>query len=108
MAYTFAPAPTLHQNHSFLTWENAFSNEELESIIKICDKLNVEKATLGDTPADAEFSEIRVSKVGWLSQNQETTWIYDRLAYVARNLNAKFYGFDLFGDRKSTRLNSSH
>lgn len=97
MAYTFAPASTLHQNHSFLTWENAFSDEEIDIILNICNKLNIEKATLGGTPNDEDFSEIRVSKVGWLNQNPETMWIYDRLAYVARNLNAKFYGFDLFG-----------
>lgn len=83
-------------NYPFVTWENAFTEEELDKIIEYCDSnLDINNATIND--GKETHSEIRESKTGWLSNNPETQWIYDRLAFVGRNLNSQFYNFDLFG-----------
>lgn len=95
--YTFTPRASLTQNHAFLTWDNAFSNEELDQIINVCDRLPIQKAVISNATEADEFSDIRASKIGWLPCTQESEWIYERLSNVARNLNAQFYGFDLYG-----------
>lgn len=96
--YIFAPAPTFGiSEHPFVTWNDAFSPEELDKLIEHCDKLEPSKGTLGGVSADEDIKAIRESKVSWVGLNQDTQWIYDRLAFVARSLNGQFYKFDLYG-----------
>jgi PKHD-type hydroxylase len=93
--YTFAPAITQEHNHPFVTWEDAFTDEELEKLKSYAKTLPIQEALIEEnvTP-DAK---VRKTKVAWISNTDESSWIYDRLAFVARKLNAKFYNFDLYG-----------
>lgn len=93
--FQFIPDNAVNHNHDFVTWEDAFTNEELDLIIKCGDSLALETATVGG--GEGDISDLRRSKVGWIENNQETGWIYDRLAYVARKINGKFFNFDLYG-----------
>lgn len=96
--YIFAPTPTFGvSEHPFVTWNDGFSEEELSKIIEICDKLEFSNGTIGGAKDGQDITAIRQSQVGWLSLNSETQWIYDRLAFIARNLNGQFYKFDLYG-----------
>lgn len=95
-AYQFAPTLSKEQNHSFVSWNDAFTAEELEKIKEYGLALRAKDATIGDNEEKAEES-IRRSKVSWVGYNDESAWIYDRLAFVGRKLNAKFYDFDLYG-----------
>jgi PKHD-type hydroxylase len=93
--YRFAPSPNFGlSEHPFTTWQNAFSDEELARIVKYGDSLSKEQAIVNKADVTRE---IRESKVAWLGQNQETEWIYDKLACVIRNLNGQFYNFDMYG-----------
>lgn len=93
--YTFAPSSTLHQHHPFITWDNAFNEEEIDNIVKYCETLPAQEASI--EKENFSDSEIRTSKLSWVSNNGEISWLYDRLAYIARKLNSEFYGFDVFG-----------
>lgn len=108
--YLFAPAPTFGiSEHPFVTWENAFSEEDLVKIIAYGDQQTLSKATVGGAKEEDDIAEIRKSKVAWIGLNPETQWIYDRLAYIARQLNGQFYKFDLYGfseDIQYTTYNS--
>ena len=96
--YIFAPTPTFGiSEHPFVTWDNGFSEEEVDKIIEYCDALPVHKGTIGGSDKDEDISSIRDSKVSWVGLNSDTQWIYDRLAYIARQLNGQFYKFDLYG-----------
>lgn len=95
--YQFAPASTVNQVHPFITWGNAFSDEELESIKYYCSTLPKQSGSVGKDNGFSEDTVIRSSTVSWLAQNQDTGWIYDRLAYVVRSINASFFKFDLYG-----------
>lgn len=96
--YNFPPTASVNSLYPFLTWENGFSEEELDIIVDYCDNnLQISKAAISGVSTDVDYSKIRRSNTGWLTYNQNTQWIYDRLSYIARNLNAKFYNFDLFG-----------
>jgi PKHD-type hydroxylase len=92
--YNFSPCGGLSQSHDFVTWENAFTDEELKAILEYCDKLELKDAVVDDGQI---VDDIRKSKVGWIAYNDEIPFLYDRMAWVARQLNAKFYGFDLSG-----------
>ena len=94
--YQFAPAPTFGRSeHDFVTWNDAFTAEELDRIIEIGESLGPKEATLG-SGGDTNNC-IRVSDTSWVPCNGDTQWLYDRLAFVARQLNGQFYGFDLYG-----------
>lgn len=94
--YQFAPANTFPHSYPFITWDDAFTEEELNSIKNIGLSLPMTDAFVNDDDS-VDCDEIRKSKVSWISNNQETYWIYDKLAFVARSINSKFFNFDLFG-----------
>lgn len=92
--YTFAPAVSKPHNHPFISWENAFTDEELDQIVEYAKTLPTQD---GQISQNKNITGIRSSQIAWISNNQEAGWIYDRLAFVARQINSKFYDFDLYG-----------
>ena len=96
--YRFAPSPTFGiTEHSFTTYREAFTPDELDKIIEIGDQLPSSDATVGTDEGGESISKIRKSTVAWIPQNSETVWIYDRLAWIIRQLNGQFYKFDMWG-----------
>lgn len=96
--YIFAPSPTFGiSEHHFVTYPDAFNDEELGKMIDYLDLLKQQRATVGGTEENADIDGIRKSNVAWLTCNNESQWIYDRMAWVARLLNGQFYKFDLYG-----------
>ena len=107
--YNFLDMPPQNgENQSFVTWEGGFTEEELDRIEAYCDKLDTTTATLAH---NGKTAGVRESKVGWITLDAETEWFYDRMAYIARQLNAQFYRFDLTGfveDMQFTVYESDH
>jgi PKHD-type hydroxylase len=96
--YRFAPSPTFGiTEHPFTTWSDAFTPEELDKIIEIGNQLPLSRASIGADLANTTDPAIRESTVSWVPQTDETIWIYDKLAWVIRQLNGQFYKFDMFG-----------
>ena len=90
--YQFAPAKGLGCE-PFVTYTNGFSSEELDTIESYCDTLPLSPAFVSN---DINL-EYRKSKVSWVSNNNQIAWFYDRMAYICRNLNNQYYGFDMWG-----------
>jgi len=98
MIYSFAPSPSFGvSEHPFVTWENAFSEEELNRLVAYGDAQIQQKATIGGADEEADIQKVRDSTVAWLQYGPETEWIFDRMAWIARQLNGQFYKFDLHG-----------
>ena len=97
--YNFGCAPnTPDRVAECATWVGGFSPEEVDRIVDLCETtLTVDKAKIGGLSKDEEYERIRKSKTGWLEYGPETAWVYDRMAYIAKHLNAKFWQFDLNG-----------
>jgi len=97
--YPFLPPPTFGiSEYPFVTWRNAFTPDELDKIIEYGNSLEKIKASVGGDPSsEADISEIRESTTSWIQYNENTSWIYDRLAFIARQLNGQFYRFNLHG-----------
>lgn len=94
--YQLLPSPAIALPPiPFATWDGGFTEEELNKIIEIGDSLTTRSATVGDETA--VIKEVRDSKIGWVDLNTETKFIYDRLGWIARQLNGQFFDFDIWG-----------
>jgi len=82
---------------SFVTWRDAFSPEDIDRLIALCESLDKNEAQVGSGNAGTVNAEIRRSKISWLENSQDAAWVYDRLAFIARSINSDFYRFDLYG-----------
>lgn len=97
------------QTLPYVTWDNGFTDEEIDTIIATGENYQLTDGTVGTETNQKKVEEIRRSKVSWLPCNTETQWLYDRLAFVARQLNGQFYQFDIegfFEDLQYTTYNS--
>lgn len=89
-----------HENHyaPFVTLQNEFSNEELFNLCNYVEtNLTPSEATVGGEDNFKVVESIRRSKCYWVSNNENTSWLYDRLGWIVRKINSNFYNFDLFG-----------
>lgn len=93
--YQFAPSPDKSTNECLHAWWNdGFTPREIKDIISIGDDYAQDDGTI-DTGRTDEV--IRKSKVAWINNNTRTNWLYDRMAFIARQLNGQFFDFDLYG-----------
>jgi PKHD-type hydroxylase len=85
-------------DNSIDTWyKDAFTNEELDSIVEMGNKCNVQKASVG-TKVDytlAVDKNQRITDVAWLYVSNESAWIYRKLTEVILYMNKTFYNYDL-------------
>ena len=72
-------------------WENAFTKEECNTIIKIAKEKGLSK---GLTP---NKEDIRLSNITWLYSNDNLEWVFKKITDIVLNLNEKFFKFDIFG-----------
>ena len=85
--------------HPWAYWDDAFTHEELDNIIKYCEDKGLDRSKILGTPEDKieEIEQIRRCDIKFHSRNNETAWIFDRLNRAVSNINNMFYGFDLNG-----------
>lgn len=83
-----------HLNYYYFT--NVFTPEELVKIIEIGEKTpKINATTVGDE-GDI-VSDYRLSEISWLDENDETSWLYLRLAEYAKIANEEMWNFDIWG-----------
>jgi len=72
-------------------WENAFTKEECEKIIKIAYKKGMTKGLTIGNP------KIRSSEICWLYSVDDLDWAFQKITDIVLNLNKQFFNFDIFG-----------
>lgn len=77
--------------------EIAFSKEECEKIINIASDKYSTKARVGNGEASRAALEIRDVDQYHIGLNDDTRWIYDKLAYAVTKVNHGFYDFNISG-----------
>ena len=88
----FMPSPDLAYNStSFAWWENGFTDEELDAICIMGERASPQSALVG---AGVNDEKVRGSTISWLDNEG---WLADKLQHIARQLNGKFFGLDLWG-----------
>jgi len=87
--------PDIHSAlEPLVCWSGAFTNEEIESIIKIGDDLEFKAAKVG-TQEGVQDEAIRKSKVSWLEPSEETHWVFVKIAEVVARINKDKFQFEL-------------
>lgn len=77
-------------------WERFFSEDELKVIDNLLDWDQTKKALIHDGELRLKESQ-RISDVAWLSKNEQTEFIYQRIGEVISEVNRQFFQFDLTG-----------
>jgi len=77
-------------------WEGAFTERELD-LLQTKAKNAEQNAQVGGGDKGAVNPNVRRSQVSWLNNTPETAWVFQKLAHVVSELNAKYYQFDLTG-----------
>lgn len=101
MQYVLTPQSSNHTSYSY--WDNAFTEEQLSYLQKIC-KENTHKAQVGIGADGGVDPGIRRSDVSWLSNTPEHSWVFETLGWVVSKLNAQFYRYDLTGFGEQIQL----
>lgn len=83
-----------HLNYYYFT--EAFTPEEIVKIIEIGDKYPKQPGTTVGTDGD-HVSDYRLSEISWLDENNETGWLYQKLAEYAKTANEAMWNFDIWG-----------
>jgi len=89
--------------------DNVFSKEECEKIIKIGKKQGLQEAKVG-VSEDIHIGKInkktRDSKITWIIPSDKTNWIFEKITHVSKELNNKFFNFDIFGSIEGLQFTS--
>jgi len=80
-------------------WDGAFTNQELDWLQDQA-RNSVQQAVVGS----GVNTNIRRSQVTWLSNMQDTKWVFDKFADVAAKINAQYYRFDIVGFGEQLQL----
>ena len=83
-----------HLNYYYFT--SAFTPEELYKIKQIGDNLPKQVASVGGGDKN-EVSDYRKSEISWIVDNNETTWLYSKIAHYAKLANKEMWDFDIWG-----------
>ena len=106
--YSLLPHPTFDEN-DFATWEDGFTNEECDEIIRLGESLDAKDSTVGSNPKEQKNNNnIRRSLNSWIVLNKDTEWVYKRLGNISRCLNGMNWRYDISGfseDLQYTRYN---
>ena len=73
--------------------KDIFNPSELDAIVRIGHSSEIERATTfgGSDP------KVRDSYVNFLYPGEVTSWVFERVAGAINGINAKYFGFDLYG-----------
>lgn len=77
-------------------WEGAFSEQELNWLQGQAKRAE-QNAQVGGGNGPGVNPDVRRSQVSWLNNSADTKWVFDKLADVIAQINAKHFRFDLTG-----------
>jgi PKHD-type hydroxylase len=86
--------------YPYVYWDDGFTNEELNKIINYCEHKGLQRAvTIGaDSIKDKQrIEQVRRCDVKFHSKNEENSWFFERLNFIIKSLNDRYYNFDLNG-----------
>lgn len=76
-------------------WQNLFTEEECDNIIAIGELGEFMKGRVGSHGAGENNDDVRDSDITWIEPNDDTTWIFDRLAELVAKVNYDKFQLDL-------------
>ena len=96
-------APIAPSFSTWASWEGGFSSEELDKLQAMAKSAD-DSGTVG---AGGVNENIRRSRTLFVSDGQDdTVWMFERLAHIIGEMNAQFFRFDLSGMPEGAQLSS--
>lgn len=92
----FLITPRAKSIESFVWWEGAFTEEELDWLQQQAINANI-KGSVGGNYSAEELNNVRRSKVSWLDCTPENIWVFEKLSDIVSNMNSQYFNFDLTG-----------
>jgi PKHD-type hydroxylase len=100
----YAITPQSRKIPPFAWWDGAFTEPELTWLQEKA-KASENNAKVGGNQGIQVVNKImRRSQVSWLSNSQETEWLFEKLGHIASRLNLDHFGFDLDGFGEKLQL----
>lgn len=93
------PGPQLREI-GYACWRGGFDAAALERIVTLGESLPKQSGKIFSDPAGENLALVekqRRCQVSWIEHNEASDWLYRSLAKFAADLNARYFGFDLFG-----------
>ena len=78
---------------NYYYFKNMFSEQEVKNILFSVQSLPYENAKVSSGEPSAD---IRKSQVKWIPENDDFSWVYQRMLEVALEANQKLWHFDIF------------
>jgi PKHD-type hydroxylase len=83
------------QVEPYCVWGKAFTPEECDSIIEICETLEFQKGRVGGDPNGGVIDDVRNSDITWLHPTHDNDWIHKRLSSLMSRINYDKFQVDL-------------
>jgi len=80
---------------NYYWFQNGFSSSELEEVEKLASKYPYTAATIVANETNIDES-VRKSKIKWLHPNEDSQWLYDKLANMVIEANQNAWKFNLY------------
>ena len=97
LSYPFVAQHRTDLNHmNYYYYVNAFTDDELDTLIKMANKLPKQSGLVGAGDTSTQ-SDHRKSEISWIPQNDDFLWIYERITELSMAANAQMWNFDLWG-----------
>lgn len=94
-SYHLLPSTAFVGEENYATWNDGFTEEQLQKIIEICDAYPRTEA--GVSNKNVVVEGVRKTEIAWIEYNDQTAFMYDGIGYIARQLNGQFFNFDIWG-----------
>lgn len=91
----------------FAWWEGAFTDEELNWLQQRAKEATV-PAQVGGGGDGRVANDLRRSELNWMPNNENTAWVFEKLAHVVSSLNADYFNFNLTGLSEQLQLTNYH
>lgn len=86
-------------NVPYAYYDECFTNDEMEKIIKIGKELNLSKGTIkgeqNNPDKETRDYKIRNSDISWIMPSDDTDFIFRRLTDIINILNNEYYQYDI-------------
>lgn len=87
------PIERLTVTYPYVYWDDAFSAQQLDEIVKYCESVELDRAeTMG-----GDTEKKRRSNVKFFPRDDNNAWIFDQLNNTIQIVNERWYEYDLNG-----------
>lgn len=90
----------------YVWWDNVFNENELNYLQNLAKSSTITAMVGNGNVSKEDLERIRRSKINWIENTQEYSWIYERLSHVVSSVNAEYYRFDLTGFGEPLQLSN--